>query len=152
MSKSESICRAAFHHSEAVRGERSFWNGPSHLGSVPSRRCFIRIRSCSCDSCPRMSLVSAMIRGEQAYEPSHQIRDHLQTILKVHLPCFDEELPLACVSLSITWVGRPAQPSEQLGACWAVATFGLVLLRRLVFRRRDLRVLDRAPSDRARQP
>ena len=85
-----------------------------------------------------MSLVSAMIRGEQAYEPSHQIRDHFQTILEVHLPCFDEELPLACVSLSITWVGRPAQPSEQLGACWAVATFGLVLLRRLVFRRRDL--------------
>lgn len=38
--------------------------------------------------------------------------------------CFDEELPLVCVSLSITWVGLPAQGSEQFGACRAVATFG----------------------------
>ena len=112
------------------------------------------MRSCSCDFCPRMSLVSAVILGGQTHEPSHQIRDHLRPILArgYNLLCFAEEVPLEYVSLSITWVSLPAQPSEQLGACWAVAAFGLVLLRTLVFRRRDLRVLDQAPSEGARQP
>jgi hypothetical protein len=122
MSKSKSIRRAAFHHSEAVT---QFLERPWLFGNWPVSKMF------HSDTVMLLRFLSEDVSGKRhdsrgtAYEPSHQIRDHFQTILEVHLLCFDEELPLACVSLSITWVGLPAQPSEQLG-CWAVTAFGFL--------------------------
>ncbi len=79
MSKSKSIRRAAFHHSEAVT---QFLERPWLSGKWPVSKMFHSDTAVLLRSCPRMILVSAMNRGEQAHDLSHEIRDHLQTILE----------------------------------------------------------------------
>jgi len=65
MSKSKSIRRAAFHHSEAVT---QFLERPWLSGKWPVSKMFHSDTAVLLRSCPRMILVSAMNRGEQAHE------------------------------------------------------------------------------------
>ena len=81
MSKSESICRVAFHHSEAIRVNAVFGTARS-FGKSPVLKMFYSDTVVLLRFLPRMSLVSAVILGGQTHEQSHQIRDHLQPILE----------------------------------------------------------------------